>query len=296
VKLAAAGREKGLARRDADFLQRLKAVGNESGADDVYPFRSGLGHGDQRRLRIGLQPLGEAEARLESYDERFPRKAEASREQFSGGEAMSLVRIAPIHRTLRQAVEAHHQPLAAPMLGPVSVDVRGERVDISWMVVELPHHANARRQQVEHAAGGAGRVLGIQGQDDRIRKLRKGGCDRRPAVAHGVLDLRAGFLREQVCLAGGVHRQRRAFGGPDQAVLFGGFRRPGAQDDAVKDRQPKESRQLHHPRVGKELSKISTHRLRGRGGGSAEVDEQNGAAAGLHKRRTLPHRIKSVVK
>src|SRR5438876_3042488 len=65
VKLAAAGREEGLARGDADFLQRLKAVGNESGADDVYPFRSGLGHGDQRRLRIRLQPLGEAEARLE---------------------------------------------------------------------------------------------------------------------------------------------------------------------------------------------------------------------------------------
>src|SRR2546428_12632173 len=67
MKLAAAGREEGPARRDADFLQRLEAVGNESGADDVYPLRSCACHGDQRRLRIGLQPLGEAEARLDRH-------------------------------------------------------------------------------------------------------------------------------------------------------------------------------------------------------------------------------------
>src|SRR5205807_7048038 len=42
VKLAAAGHEEGLARGDADFFQRLKAVGNESGADDVYALRSCL--------------------------------------------------------------------------------------------------------------------------------------------------------------------------------------------------------------------------------------------------------------
>ena len=66
VELLAAGREERVARLDVDLFQRLQAVGGEAGADHVDPPHALRGERAQRRLGVGLQPLGLAEAALEA--------------------------------------------------------------------------------------------------------------------------------------------------------------------------------------------------------------------------------------
>jgi hypothetical protein len=65
VELAAAGLQEGGARLLRDLLQRLQAVGGEAGAGDVDALHAGARQRHERRLGVGLQPLGLAEAALE---------------------------------------------------------------------------------------------------------------------------------------------------------------------------------------------------------------------------------------
>src|SRR6202044_16072 len=62
---------------DADFLQRLQAVGGESRSDDDPPFAPARGELAHRRGGIGLQPFGAAEARLKGHLEALPVQLES---------------------------------------------------------------------------------------------------------------------------------------------------------------------------------------------------------------------------
>ena len=53
-ELLAAGGEKALAAADADFLQCLKAIGDESGADDREPFDAAPGELGQQLCAIDI--------------------------------------------------------------------------------------------------------------------------------------------------------------------------------------------------------------------------------------------------
>ena len=57
-------------------------------------------------------------------------------------------------------------------------------------------------------------------------------------------------------LALAVNLQRRAFGGPDRAVLRRRLFRPGIEDDAVQDQPPDGTWNLDHPRIGQKLFDI----------------------------------------
>ncbi len=65
VEFLAAGLEECRPRLDADFLQRFQAVGDESRAKHVDPFDALSAKRLQHLGRVGLQPLGAAEAGLE---------------------------------------------------------------------------------------------------------------------------------------------------------------------------------------------------------------------------------------
>src|SRR5262245_16254312 len=68
MEIPAARGDIGKASFDADFLEGLEAVGDKAGADHVHPLNAFLRQLYQCRPGIGLQPLGEAEARLEGGD------------------------------------------------------------------------------------------------------------------------------------------------------------------------------------------------------------------------------------
>ena len=144
---------------------------------------------------------------------------------------------------------------------------------------------------VQHARRGGGGVLRVQRQNQDaggalgLEGVKLAG-DRRIAVAHGmahqhVVPGLAQPAAQQRGLFGSPHRQGRALGGPHAGVFFGGFGRPGAQDDAVQDGPPDQPRNLDHPVVAQKVGKIPPHgRSRGLVGGS-QVAQQHGSALGL---------------
>ena len=65
----AAGGDEGGPHFLVDLLERLEAVGREARAEDVDPADTRLGHLDQGRLGVRLEPFGPAEAALERDDD-----------------------------------------------------------------------------------------------------------------------------------------------------------------------------------------------------------------------------------
>src|SRR5207253_2430319 len=81
-----------------------------------------LRQGDQRRARIGLEPLASPEARLKSNDVLLGTQAQLGGEQPRGLLAMAMVGIAEVQRPTRHAVKRQHELVGAAVLNPVFVD------------------------------------------------------------------------------------------------------------------------------------------------------------------------------
>ena len=70
---------KGLGAADRDLLQRLEAVGGETGRHDGDPLDAVAGDLRQGHVGVGLQPLGAAEARLKGEPSRSAGQPSGSR-------------------------------------------------------------------------------------------------------------------------------------------------------------------------------------------------------------------------
>jgi hypothetical protein len=220
-----------------------------------------------------LQPLRRAEARLERHGKLAAGQAELFRKEPRGIAALLLVGIAPVHRALRQAMEAHDQSLSPAVLSPMLRDAGCECIDVGRVIVEIAHHGNILVQHVENASRCAVGVLRIQRHDDRLLHLFQSGFYSGLAIAHGVFHRHV--LQEfpkQRSLPRSVKGERRTFVRPHQPVFLDRLRRTGAQHDAVEDRKPDEARQLDDARIGKEFGEIAAHGVRRRRRRRAEVD------------------------
>ena len=97
------------------------------------------------------------------------------------------------------------------------------------------------------------------------------------AVAHRMIDadVRSSRSRSASRLALRDDRERRAFVGPHLAIGFRRLSRPGAQDDAVQDRLPRDCGDFDDARVAEEFGEIAPDRARLGRVGRAEVDQQH---------------------
>src|SRR5688500_6762806 len=102
MQLAAAGAQELLSCRNPDLLERLEAVGDESGAEDIDARCARRGKRDQRRLGIRLQPFRIAEARLERHAPLAFVEPQLCGQELPGFKTLLFVRLAA---SLRQAVE-----------------------------------------------------------------------------------------------------------------------------------------------------------------------------------------------
>jgi hypothetical protein len=172
-----------------------------------------------------------------------------------------------------------------------ALEVRGERGDIGRVVVirrQGPH----RRLPAQAAKVGEGLVVRRRRRRRAILRVERRdqdalaalGLERvdllgdgRAAVAHRMVDdhIVAPGAGERSRLAGGDRGERRALVGPHLAVGVGRFPRPGAKDQAAKDRLPDQLRDLDHARIGQELLEVEPDRARLRRVGRAEVDQKH---------------------
>src|SRR6185436_1650751 len=67
MQLPASGAEVRRLALDTDLLERLEAIGNESGTNDVHPANALLRKGEERLPRVRLEPTRAAETRLEAH-------------------------------------------------------------------------------------------------------------------------------------------------------------------------------------------------------------------------------------
>lgn len=74
--MGAAGFGKIVLQFNADFFQRLDAIGDKAGRDNRHFTSAIFGHVDDGFIGIGLQPLGRAEARLEGQFQLLFRQTE----------------------------------------------------------------------------------------------------------------------------------------------------------------------------------------------------------------------------
>ena len=293
----AAGVQKGLARFLINLFEGLEAIRGEAGAQHVDPLDAALRECDERRLGVGLQPFGAAEAALERDEHVVLADTEPLAKQARGLEALAVVRIAERQGAPRHAVEAQHQLVGSPVQCPVVVDALRERADVAGVVVvvvdeaHLGQVANFLRPLVDrvvHACGRRRRVLRVQRQDEharhalglqRVEHRGRRGVAVAHRVAHrdGVTAL-AQVSAQQLGLLLGPDFQRRALLGPDARVLLRRLRRPRAQDHAVQDQPPENPRDLDHAPVGEELGEVTSHRGRRGRVGRAEVAQQHRGA------------------
>src|SRR5689334_9043105 len=121
-----------LSPTDSKFLQRLEAIGGETGSGDRNPLDSPPGIAGEGRIGRGFQPLRAAETRLERH---VDLAAERFRHQPRGLTAMAFIRIAEIDRPLRHSVKAEQQPLRLEgERGDLARDARPKRVDVKRVV------------------------------------------------------------------------------------------------------------------------------------------------------------------
>ena len=128
----------------ADLLQRLEAIGHEARAGDVDPAHAVLRQRQQRVARVGLEPLGASEARLERDGKLLRPEPQLGGEKARGLVALAVVGIAQVERAPRQAVKAQHQDVRATVAHPVVVDALRERLDVAGIVVEAVDRAQPR--------------------------------------------------------------------------------------------------------------------------------------------------------
>ncbi len=239
----------------------------------------------QRRCRVGLQPLGAAEARLEGHTY-WSGPSPATRQQASGLLALAVVRVAEPQRALRHAVKTHHQ-LAAAVLGPamalpVFEHRLPERRDVAGVIVkvldpahfgDVAHATEHVENLIQHRRRCRRRVLRVHRHDQDAVHTALGQAPQRRlngrfAVAHCQFDLDV-VSREP--------RGSRAATGPAVASA------PAAETPArsrwrrtwpptcaaatrrmtpCKMRPPQHPWDLHHTRIRQEFLQIAPHRPR----------------------------------
>src|SRR5690606_14459255 len=130
---------------DGDLLEGFQAVGNEAWIEDGERFHTFPGELFHGIVRVRLEPVLRAEARLEAGDEFLLVPAEALAQEAGGGVALLGIGIATPRVALRYAVVGgdHHLGLEING-GEVTLDRAGEGVDIDGLVVIGRYSADRR--------------------------------------------------------------------------------------------------------------------------------------------------------
>src|SRR5690349_4612362 len=103
MEFHAAKFKENIASLDADFFDRLDAIGRESGAKHVDARSVGVAEVGEHFVRRGFEPLLITEARLKRHAKLPGCKSECNGQQGAGLHALAVVRIAEFDRAQWQA-------------------------------------------------------------------------------------------------------------------------------------------------------------------------------------------------
>ncbi len=139
-----------------DFFQRFQAIGRESGSDDGDAPHAFPGQPLHGLVGVGLEPLVEAEARLERQQQFRGVEAHALAQAFRRRDALHLIGIALVDIFLRHAVERGHDDFGLKRQArQMRVDRDRQRLDVIGIVVIRRRHPQRRlrahlAQHAEH--------------------------------------------------------------------------------------------------------------------------------------------------
>src|SRR5689334_22264171 len=111
----------------ADLLERLEAVGRESGTHDAHVLHAAFRQCREHLARIRLEPSRAAEARLERDAPGVAREPEALGQQRRRAFALLAIRIPARDEELGDAVEGHEQVTRGTVHAAMVGHARGER-------------------------------------------------------------------------------------------------------------------------------------------------------------------------
>ena len=227
-------------------------------------------------------------------------QAEASSQGVGGRPALAFIGIAAIDRPLRQAVKAHHQPVAASFALPVATNRRRQCVEPASVIVEATNESQVgqvapaterRGQGVENSGRGGRGELRIQRDDEQPGEpaLLQFARERRRSMA-GRSASPCTTETSKPC-SPSVPRSRLAWrceivtcsGDPSVVQIWRylgrSLARTRPQDEAVENRPPGEPRDLDHARVRQELLQVAPDGAGSGVVGRAELHQQHGASA-----------------
>src|SRR5438552_7867502 len=136
VKLLAAGLLKRAATRDADFFERLEAIGDKPGAQHVDAPKPFASQCSERVKGVGLEPFTASEPRLKAQDPLLRLESDLLREEPRGDMAEAMVRIAGGQRTPRHPVERQYKAIRPTLFLPIVVHAAGERSNVAGIVMK----------------------------------------------------------------------------------------------------------------------------------------------------------------
>ena len=158
----------------------------------------------------------------------------------------------------------------------MGVDVGGNRLDVSRVIVKISHEADARhiaffhqylRDFIEGGAGCTRRVLRIQRHHQYIVavlcfKFVDAGFDARVAITHRGDNRQRAFnhftqiTAQHLRLPHGVNAQWRAFFHPDGLVFFCRFGGANIEDDDMQNQPPDEAGNFDDARIPQKFFEI----------------------------------------
>ena len=113
----------GFAPLHRNFFQGFQAVGRKTGANDIDACGFGFPQFREYLAGIGFEPLGLAEARLESDPPGILRQLQGLGKKAPGLQALAMVGVALVEGKAWQPVKTHDQYIRfAPTLGPLLAD------------------------------------------------------------------------------------------------------------------------------------------------------------------------------
>ena len=220
-----------------DFLKRFKAIRQKAWAHDIDLGDTLFCETLNRRLCIGLQPLGGPKTALKCHKILVIRQPKVQCESASRLVRVLAVWIAHIDTLLGQTMKAHHQLLWPAMLSPKSRDLIAQRLDkrgVRMKALNKTHRglvaqtSGHLRDSIHHGGGCAGGVLWIKGHHQdvlaaTVAQRHHGALDRRIAIAHARLNLdrEAPFSKDfaqTLCLSLGIDQQRRTLLHPNTLI------------------------------------------------------------------------------
>ncbi len=279
-----------------NFFQGLEAIGNKTGADNIYPPRALLTKLFQRKQQcMGLTiPPGQIGTGNKSdiclHPVQAPRPATArfsgirnDRDRLYPGCIAALRgNSSPACRVCRSSASNRIHFVPARRYNPDDRDNASQCVGrgyyASFPIARILHRM-PRRCCWKHTAGRAATPECARSPVASSAQHLGEWKDCRyswhiPPSARGELDALRQDIAQQLSLASSMYLQRRAFRHPDLGILFRRFSWAGVKYDAVQNQPPRPPRNFHYPWIAQELLEVRPQRLGGRSIRRTEIDQQ----------------------